>query len=78
MIYSKKANHKSLLVIAVFIGNCLKQFHFQNLGPEISKKYEKFRCFLTSSIDNLCTVSRIGNVIISCNLSNKQNTMTVS
>ena len=58
-----------LLVIAIFTGNCLKQFHFTKGSEQKSKKYEKF-C--------LCTVSRTDNVIMFCNLSNKLNTMSVS
>ena len=38
MIYSKKENHKSLLVIAVFIGNCLKQFDFTKFSDQKSQK----------------------------------------
>ena len=33
-----------LLVIAIFTGNCLKQFHFTKGREQKSKKYEKF-CF---------------------------------
>ena len=39
MFYSKKANHKSLLVIALFSGNCLKQFHFTKFSDQKSQKY---------------------------------------
>ena len=81
MFYSKKENLKSLRIIITYLLVTVWNYSIlSNLVTRNRKKnvWENLLFSLTSRVDSFCTVSRVDNIIILCNLSKKQNTMTLS